>query len=455
MPTVNPESQSRIGFLYESGWEKRVFTDKPYNPKNYIFRGFFMPVYETMNKNYAASAQAQEDKKCIRRVLKLASKGRGSVHPNPMVGCAIVKNGRAIAEGYHQYPGGPHAEIVALRKAKDKNISLKNATMYVNLEPCCHHKKKTPPCVPEIIKSRVKRVVMAMRDPNPQVRGKGIKELQAAGIECIIGMHEQEAKELNKFYVKWITKGIPYVLMKWAMSLDGKIAARTGDAKWISCPEAREYVHKMRAGVDAVLVGIGTVLKDNPKLTVRLGEIEGTVPDLWRTNRIFRQYKNPIRVIIDPGLKISPEAKVIGPEAKTIIFHHRLNIKAKLELLNNNNCKTVYLQKNKNGTMDFKQIMRFLGGQNISSVLIEGGGNTNARALNSGVVDEVFAFISPKIIGGENAITPVEGNGISKIGQATRLKDIKIEKIGCDFLLSGKLQRGNSKGAGINQCSQE
>ncbi|MFN3966130.1 MAG: bifunctional diaminohydroxyphosphoribosylaminopyrimidine deaminase/5-amino-6-(5-phosphoribosylamino)uracil reductase RibD [Endomicrobiia bacterium] len=362
------------------------------------------------------------DEKFMQIAIDLAKKGTGKVSPNPLVGCVIVKNNKIISNGYHQYFGGPHAEILALRNLP-KNLSknsLSKITLYINLEPCCHYNKKTPPCVPEIIKSGIKKLVIAMKDPNPEVNGKGINQLKKSGIECKVGILQKEAEELNKFYIKWVTKKIPYVILKWAMSIDGKIATKTGDSKWISSQESRKYVYKLRSQVDAVLVGIKTVLKDNPYLTAH-GE-----------------GRNPARIIIDPYLKIPENANVLSNEAKTIIIcskQSKERVKKILKIKPNINIEFLYFKSNKEQKIEFKEILEILARKNISSILVEGGGTTNAIALESDCVDEVLVFISPKIIGGENAITPVEGNGIEKISSAPLFKYKKFIPIGNDYLL--------------------
>ncbi|MEW6042255.1 MAG: bifunctional diaminohydroxyphosphoribosylaminopyrimidine deaminase/5-amino-6-(5-phosphoribosylamino)uracil reductase RibD, partial [Elusimicrobiota bacterium] len=247
------------------------------------------------------------DEKYLRIALELAKKGAGFVSPNPMVGCVIVKNDKIIGRGYHCCFGEPHAEINAIRSVRSP-LLLKGSTMYVNLEPCSHTNKKTPPCVPEIIKAGIKKVTLSMKDPNPQVNGRGISQLKSAGIRCQAGLLEKEARELNMSYIKWITKNTPYVISKWAMSIDGKIATKTGDSRWISSDEARKYTHKLRGEVDAVMVGIGTVLKDNPTLTSRIDDRQGR----------GCMGHQPLRVLLDPDLKVPLNANIINKDAGTI-----------------------------------------------------------------------------------------------------------------------------------------
>jgi len=363
--------------------------------------------------------------------LELAKKGVGKVNPNPMVGCVIVKNDKIVGQGYHRYFGDAHAEIEALKRAEGE---AKDATMYINLEPCCHW-GKTPPCVPEIIRVGIKKVVIAMKDPNPLVNGKGIRQLKisakggfASGeknVKLKIGVLEKEAKELNRAYIKFITKKMSYAILKSAMSLDGKIATSTGDSKWITSLQARDYARRLRKQVDAVLVGINTVTKDNPLLTTH------------------NQSRNPLRVVVDPNLQIPLWSRILNKEAETLIFTtgNQKNKSSKMQILEKRGIKILSLPA-KNGRINFKQIMQGLAKMNIASVLIEGGGETNAYALEDKVVDEVILFIAPKIIGGKDALTPVEGEGIKTLSQALRIKNLSIEKIGSDFLLKGKISFG-------------
>lgn len=385
------------------------------------------------------------DKKYMLACLKLAKKRAGKVSPNPMVGAVIVKDGKIVGQGYHRYFGGAHAEIETLKNA---GIKAKDATMYVNLEPCVHW-GKTPPCIPEIIKAGIKKVVTAMKDPNPLVDGKGIEWLKVKGVKCRVGILEKEAKELNRFYIKFITKKMPYVILKTAMTLDGKIATSTGESKWITSKETRNYVHHLRSQVDAILVGKNTVIKDNPSLTTH------------------GKGHNPLRVVIDPDLSIPVNSKIFDSLAPTLVVTKNNASTAKIRILEKKKIKILSLpctfvqddsanSKNgqvlpassyakvrglptKNGKIDFKQIMRELAKMNIASVLIEGGGETNAYALKDGVVDEVLFFIAPKIIGGKNALTPVEDEGIQSLSQALKIKDWEIEKTCEDILVKGKI----------------
>ncbi len=366
------------------------------------------------------------DKKYMQLCLGLAGKGKGKVSPNPLVGCVIVKNNQILGQGYHHRFGAAHAEIEALNEVGGK---ARGATMYVNLEPC-NHWGKTPPCVPQIVKAGIKKLFVAMKDPNPLVNGKGLRQLGMQGVRYELGILEKEAKQLNRFYIKFITKKIPYVILKSAMTLDGKIATVTGESKWITSSPARNYVHRLRSQVDAILVGKNTVIKDNPSLTAH------------------REGPNPLRVVVDPDLSIPLNSKIFNSFAPTLVVTEKNAALRKIRILQKKEIRFLFLTRtatrdssanNENGKIDFKQIMRELARMNIASVLIEGGGETNAYALEDSVIDEMQFFIAPKIIGGRNAKTPVEGEGIPALAQALRIKDWKIERIGKDILVKGRI----------------
>jgi diaminohydroxyphosphoribosylaminopyrimidine deaminase/5-amino-6-(5-phosphoribosylamino)uracil reductase len=362
----------------------------------------------------------EEDIRFMREALRLAESMRGRTSPDPMVGAVIVKDGKVLSSGYHAEVTTPHAEAWAIAKAGE---AAKGAVMYVNLEPCCFFETKTnPPCTQAIIQSGIKKVFAAMEDPNPSVAGRGFAELREAGIEVEVGLLEPEAKKLNEVFIKYITTGRPFVIVKAAASLDGKIATRTGESFWITGIEARKRGHHLRNIVDAVMVGIGTVIKDNPELTVR--EIEGKI-------------KNPIKVIIDPLAKIPHRSKVLKIEPQnTVIVVSKKAPNSRVEKLKDLKAKVIRLPS-RNGILPLDKLMKELGKQKITSVLIEGGGTTNAYAIASGIADKLTFFISPKIIGGKDSPTAVEGEGIDSLSRAIKLKDVSIEKIHEDFLVEG------------------
>ncbi|MBI5049724.1 MAG: bifunctional diaminohydroxyphosphoribosylaminopyrimidine deaminase/5-amino-6-(5-phosphoribosylamino)uracil reductase RibD [Nitrospirae bacterium] len=365
----------------------------------------------------------------MQKALALAAKGRGRTSPNPMAGAVIVKGNKIIAADYHRRAGAPHAEVLALKKAGAK---AKGATLYINLEPCCHRKKKTPPCTKSIIKSGLKKIVIAMQDPNPQVNGNGIKELMSAGIEVETGIMQEEAKKLNEAFTKFIIKKEPFVILKIAQSIDGKIATSGGESKWITGEDARRYVHKLRSETDAVLVGIGTIKKDNPSLTCRI-----------------KGGRNPYRVVVDSSLQIPLDAKVLRhKDNKTIIaaipnsefrnpklqkdYHKKIN---KLKNLG----VQVLIVKDKNGKVDLNALMKKLGELNITSLMIEGGSSINASAISSRIVDKIVVFIAPQIIGGADAVSSIGGKSPRLLKNALRIKNLQIKKIGEDYLLEGYL----------------
>jgi diaminohydroxyphosphoribosylaminopyrimidine deaminase/5-amino-6-(5-phosphoribosylamino)uracil reductase len=345
----------------------------------------------------------------------LASKGGSKTFPNPNVGAIIYKDGKIIGKGFHRFFGDHHAEIHALNEAGE---NAKESMMFVTLEPCSHY-GKTPPCVDAIIKAGVKKVFIAMKDPNPLVSGNGIKKLISANIQVEVGVLEEKAKKFYQDYSKRFTKKNSFVSLKYAMTLDGKIATSTGDAKWISSEKSREWVHKFRTQFDGILVGVNTIIKDNSELTSH------------------GKGKNPVRIILDPDLIIPLNSKVIKDENPTVIIHS--NIKSeKIKRLQKHNKFLIYI-KSKNGLINFRKILDELRRISIFSVLIEGGGFTNWSALKSGVVDEIVTFVSPKIVGGKNSITPVEGEGIKKISKALKTKITRFEKIGEDILIFSKV----------------
>jgi len=365
-----------------------------------------------------------QDEKFMREALSLARSQMGKTSPDPMVGALIVKKGKVVSKGYHAEAATPHAEAFAIKKA---GIKAKGATLYLNLEPCCHY-GYNPPCTNAIIRAGIKRVVAAMKDPNPLVAGKGFRELEDAGIKVTVGVMEEEAKKLNEAFIKFITTHKPFVILKSAMSLDGKIATAAGESKYISGKASRQYVHVMRVYIDAILTGINTIKKDNPMLTVR---------DIG-TKKIAK--RNPKKIILDPMAEIPLSSNVLKNEPeKTMVVVSSKAPKKKLDKIRATGAVVIRI-RTKGGHIDLKRLMVELGEDNLMSVMIESGGNLAASALESKIIDKVVFFLAPSIIGGREALTAVEGRGIKYLSQALKLKNIEIKKIGEDILIEGYLK---------------
>ena len=360
----------------------------------------------------------ERDIEFMRRAIALAKQGGGFVHPNPLVGCVVVKDGQVIAEGYHEKYGEFHAERNALTRCK---ADTAGATLYVTLEPCCHY-GKTPPCTEIIIEKGIAKVFVGILDPNPLVAGKGVKILQDAGIEVVSGLCEDEIREMNKVFLKYITTKRPYVIMKTAMTLDGKIAAHTGDSKWVTNAESRMAVHALRSELAGVVVGINTVLADNPMLNCRLDGL----------------CHQPVRIVVDSKLRIPMDSQLVktAKEYRTIIATSQAVIST--DALISKGIEIVFCASNDNH-VDINDLMDKLGAMGIDSLLLEGGGTLNAAFLEAGCVDEVWAFIAPKIIGGAAAKTPVSGKGIDLMSEAINLHNIEIQNINGDILIKGKI----------------
>lgn len=368
------------------------------------------------------------DEEYMSIAIELAKKGKGLVNPNPLVGAIIVKQGQIIGEGFHEYYGGPHAEVNAFKSVpKEAFKEVEGSTIYVTLEPCCHY-GKTPPCVNAIIGNKIKRVVIGCLDPNPLVSGKSIEILKNNGIEVTIGILEEECKKINEVFIKYVYTKIPYVIMKSAMTLDGKIATYSGESKWITGEEARAEVHKLRNEFSSIMVGIGTILGDNPELTCRIGH-----------------GRNPIRIVVDSCLRIPLDSKVINikDNSFTIVATTDKADKDKIKLLKDKGVKVMIIPM-LNEKVDLRSLMIKLGELNIDGVLLEGGSTLNYSALEQGIVDKVQFYIAPKIIGGSMAKTPVGGNGISSIMNAIMLKNLSVSNFGNDILVQGYIQRGEN-----------
>ncbi|MFB0559317.1 MAG: bifunctional diaminohydroxyphosphoribosylaminopyrimidine deaminase/5-amino-6-(5-phosphoribosylamino)uracil reductase RibD [Dehalococcoidales bacterium] len=360
----------------------------------------------------------------MEKALSLAKLALGQVSPNPAVGAIVVKNDAVVGQGYTQPPGSWHAEVVALKQAGEE---ARGGVMYVTLEPCCHH-GRTPPCTQAIIAAGITEVHLAMLDPNPLVSGRGKDELEREGIRVYVGEHEAEAKEINEAYTKFITTGVPFVTAKFAVSLDGKIATKNGDSKWISGEEARKYTHYLRCAADAVMAGVNTVLIDDPLLTARCcGGKGGTAR------------KQPLRVIVDGRGRTPLTARLFNQPGKALLALGRF---AKPEE------KTAFAQAgaelielpSEGELVDLEKLLNTLGEREITSVLVEGGGTLLGSLFDRGLVDKVVAVIAPIILGGREAKTPVGGNGVDKVIDSIKLKRVTVEKVGEDLVVSGYIK---------------
>lgn len=366
--------------------------------------------------------QSELDRWHMARALELAAQGEGHVEPNPMVGCVIVQGAEIIGEGWHRRFGGAHAEVEALKLAGPRAAG---ATMYVTLEPCCHL-GKTPPCSRAVIAAGVRRVVVAQRDPFPKVAGGGFAELEAAGVDVEVGLLEAEARRLNAPYRKLLETGRPWVLAKWAMTLDGKIATRTGSSRWISSAESRAIVHKLRGRVDAIMVGRQTAQSDDPALTAR--------PAGPRT---------ALRVVVDTRASLSSQSQLartagdvpvlvaVGPEAP----------EAERQRLAEAGCEVFPCEADNHATRLDELLMEF-GRRRLTNVLVEGGGQLMGSLLDAGQIDEFHVFIAPKLVGGVAAVSPIAGGGVAEMSRALALKDPQLRQVGSDAYLSGRLTEG-------------
>lgn len=369
----------------------------------------------------------QQDEKFMKRALRLARRGRGKSSPNPMVGAVVVRNGKIVGEGFHSGPGLPHAEALALAAA---GARAKGATLYINLEPCCHTAKRTAPCTDAILRSGVGRVVAAMTDPNPMVSGKGFQILRRSGVEVVEGALRSESERLNEVFIKYITTQRPFVILKAAMTLDGRIATRSGASRWITGEAARMEVHRLRSEVDAVLVGIGTVLADDPMLTARIKGV-----------------KNPLRVVIDPLLKTPAGARIVTStaEAPTLFFTGPKAPSRKIVQFKNAGAE-IRVMPGAEGVIAFGAILKELGKAGIASLLIEGGGGVNGMALRAGAVDKVIFYIAPMLLCGDDGKSVAVGRSVPALSEAVRLDRMKIRQVGEDLRIEGYVRKVHRSG---------
>ncbi len=359
------------------------------------------------------------DEYYMKRALELAARGRGYTNPNPMVGAVIVKEGRVIGEGWHEMYGQLHAERNAMKNCTEDPAG---ATIYVTLEPCCHH-GKTPPCTDAIIESGIEKVVIGMLDVNPIVAGNGVRILEDHGIEVVTGVLEEECRGLNRIFIKYMTEKLPYVVMKYAMTSDGKIATVTGESSWITGEVSRENVHRTRHALMGIMVGVGTVMADDPMLDCRLPE----------------GGKNPIRIICDSNLRTPTDSRVVTTACEIPTIIATVSSNASLIKEYESRGVTVIQTALENGRIDLKDLMRILGERGIDSILLEGGAQLNFSAIKAQIVDEIHTYIAPKIFGG-NAKTPVGGEGIGSIADAVILDPVKITKLGDDIFVESEVK---------------
>lgn len=361
------------------------------------------------------------DEKYMKLAMQLAGNAIGRTSPNPLVGAVIVKDNRVVGCGWHRKAGTPHAEVHALNQAGEL---AQGADVYVTLEPCAHY-GKTPPCAKALVEAKVKNVYGGLLDVNPKVAGKGFKILEDAGIHVEYGFLQDELRKQNEVFFKWIEHKKPFVVLKAAMTLDGKIATATGQSKWITNETSRAYGYKLRDIYDGIMVGINTVIEDNPMLTAR---VDGG--------------KNPIRIVVDSSLKIDINANVVQDKsAKTIVATTDKADKDKILKLQAQDIDVIVVDKDENDKVDIEKLLDILGQQNICSILVEGGATLSGSFVAKKLVDKVYFFIAPKIIGGKEAKTPVAGTGILNLQEALALKDIQIEKLEEDILIIGRVDK--------------
>ncbi len=356
----------------------------------------------------------------MRLALKLAEKGRGRTSPNPMVGAVLVRRGRIIGRGYHRGPGSLHAEIEAVNRSGGRAAG---STLYTNLEPCAHTQKRTPPCAQALARAKISRLVVAMRDPNPSVRGRGLKLLARAGVRIREGVLAEEAVRLNESYCKYMTRRRPFVVMKIAQSLDGKIATASGASRWITSERAREYVHRLRAQADVVMIGVGTLLKDNPRLTARRRLSDG---------------RQPIRLVVDSRLRTPPTARILreGPAGTAWIAATNGADRFRARRLEAKGARILQV-KGCGRRVDLDELMRVLAEMQIMNVLIEGGSELNASALRDGVVDKVVLILAPRLIGGRDAVGSLGGVSPRRLSESLAIRNLKIRRLGPDVMLEG------------------
>ncbi|MDR1493861.1 MAG: bifunctional diaminohydroxyphosphoribosylaminopyrimidine deaminase/5-amino-6-(5-phosphoribosylamino)uracil reductase RibD [Planctomycetaceae bacterium] len=399
-----------------------------------------------------------DDEYWMARAIGLARRGEGLVEPNPMVGCLLVAPREktpersaleVIGEGWHRAFGQPHAEIEAIRAAQNAGKSTVGATAYVTLEPCCHY-GKTPPCTSALLQAGIRRVAVAMRDPFAQVNGGGIAQLRENGVEVSVGLLEPEARELNAPYLTRLEQRRPFVIAKWAMTLDGKIATHAGASQWISSEQSREIVHRLRAKSDAIFIGANTANTDNPHLTVRLPNIShaSLSEKFTEKEQILQPHRTPIRVIFDSAASLSPTSYLattardvpVVVAASREILQSQNSAKQNAETLESRGCEVLQIS-GKNHRERITELLKILAERNVTNLLVEGGGTLLGLLFDNRFIDEVHVFIAPKLIGGQNAVSPVGGAGLENMAFASQIVNPAIEKIHGDIYCHGRIKR--------------
>ena len=360
-------------------------------------------------------ALAEKDEIFMDLACRLAVRGRGHTKPNPMVGAVLVRRGKAFSTGYHRRPGAPHAEVVAIERAKG---GLAGTTLYVNLEPCAHH-GRTPPCVDLILAKKIRRVVIGTKDTNPLVNGKSIAALRRKGVQVTCGVLEEKCRRLNETFFKHVETKKPFVTLKAALTLDGKIASSSGESKWISCPASRRKVHKLRSIVDAILVGVDTVLRDDPRLTVR--GIRGAA--------------NPCRVVLDSRLRVPMTARILKPSAKTLLATTDRAPKKKIHRLESLGIEVEVFPPDRSGRVPLTMLLRRLGKRGMQHVLLEGGSGVYTTALKAGEVDKLLLFVAPLLLGGKDAPGLFDGIGFPSPKKGLPLRDLRWRRSDRDLML--------------------
>jgi diaminohydroxyphosphoribosylaminopyrimidine deaminase/5-amino-6-(5-phosphoribosylamino)uracil reductase len=369
----------------------------------------------------------------MERALILARLALGTASPNPAVGAVLVNDGRIVGEGFTQRPGGPHAEVVAIRQASEAS---RGATLYVTLEPCCHH-GRTPPCTEAVLAAGVREVHLSHLDPDPHVDGRGKEELESAGVTVLVGEGEEEARRINEAYLKHRTTGLPFVTAKFAASLDGKIAATSGDSRWVSGPESRRWAHRQRTVVDAIVVGVRTILIDDSELTARPEPGEGA-------RQADGEPRQPLRAVVDSRGRTPASARVLKGPAKTLVATTDASSEAWRREMGDAGAEVLVLPASA-GRVDLAELLRHLGGRDVLSLLVEGGGELLGSFFDLGLVDKMQAIIAPIIIGGQEAPTAVAGRGARRMADALRLRHVAVERLGDDVLVTGYI--GQERGS--------